>query len=104
MNGCLLQKSHSFTEIPFIWLTIQNLSSTDSEFFNFIIFIIHGLGHLTCSSIDALTSFPGASRISSSLRFVVEGVFWESGVVHSFKMVVPVLFVFGSHVLYSRDL
>jgi hypothetical protein len=31
-------------------------------------------------------------------------VFRESGVVHSFKMVDSFLFVFGSHVLYSRDL
>jgi hypothetical protein len=31
-------------------------------------------------------------------------VFRESGVVHSFKTVHPVLFVFGSHVLYPRDL
>ena len=75
--------------------------------FNIIIIIIiflHGLGRLTCSGIDALPSFPGASTISSSSRFVVEGVFRESGVVHSFKMVDPVLFVFESHVLYSRDL
>jgi hypothetical protein len=57
-----------------------------------IIFFFHGLGHLTCSGFDALTSFPGASTISSSSRFVVEGVFRESGVVHSFKMVDPVLF------------
>ena len=69
-----------------------------------IIIFLHGLGRLTCSSIDALPSFPGESTISSSLRFVVEGVFWESGVVHSFKVVDPVLFVFESHVLYSREL
>ena len=69
-----------------------------------IIIFINGLGRLTCSGIDALPSFPSASTISSSSRFVVEGVFRESGVVHSFKMVDPVLFVFGSHVLYSRDL
>jgi len=31
-------------------------------------------------------------------------VFRESGVVRSFKVVDPVLFVFESHVLYSRDL
>ena len=66
--------------------------------------MMHGLGRLTCSSIDALPLFPGASTISSSLRFVVEGVFRKSGVVHSFKMVDPVLLVFGSHVLYSTDL
>ena len=69
-----------------------------------IIIFLHGLGHLTCSGIDALPSFPGASTTSSSSRFVVEGVFRESGVVHSFKMVDPVLFVFQSHVLYSRDI
>jgi hypothetical protein len=31
-------------------------------------------------------------------------VFRKSGVVHSFKAIDPVLFVLGSHVLYSRDL
>ena len=68
-----------------------------------IIFIfLHGLGRSTCSDIDALPSFPGASTVSSSsLRFVVEGVFRQSGVVHSFKVVDPVLFVFESHVLYN---
>ena len=30
-------------------------------------------------------------------------MFWKSGVVHSFKMVDPVLFGFGFHALYSRD-
>ena len=69
-----------------------------------IIFFLHGLGRLTCSGIDPLPSFAGASTISSSSRFVVEVVFRESGVVHSFKVVGPVLFVFESHVLYSRDL
>jgi hypothetical protein len=69
-----------------------------------IITIIHGLGRLTCSGIDALPSFPVASTISSPSRFVVEGVFWQSGVVHSFEMVNPVLFGFGFHVLYSRYL
>ena len=43
----------------------------------FIIFL-HGLGRFTCSGIDALPSFPGASTISSSSRFVVEGVFREA--------------------------
>ena len=69
-----------------------------------IIIFLHGLGRLTCSGNDALPSFPGASTVSSSSRFVVEGVFRQSGVVLSFKMVYPVLFVFESHVLYSRDL
>ena len=54
-----------------------------------IIIFLHGLGRLTCSGIDTLPSFPGASTISSSSRFVVEGVFRKSGVVHSFKMVDP---------------
>jgi len=72
--------------------------------FIIIIIIIHGLGRLTCSGIDALPSFPGASTISFSSRLVVKGVFRKSGVVHSFEMVDPVLFVFGFHVLYSRDL
>jgi NADH:ubiquinone oxidoreductase subunit K len=36
--------------------------------------------------------------------FVVQVVFRESDVFHSFKMVEPVLFMFGSHGLYSRDL
>ena len=69
-----------------------------------IIIFLHGLGRLTCSVIDALPSFPGTPTISSSSRFVVVGVFRKSDVVNSFKMVDPVLFVFGSHVLYSRDL
>jgi hypothetical protein len=75
---------------------------------NFIIIIIiiflHGLGRLTCSGVDALPSFPGASMISSSSRFVVEGVFRQSGVVHSLKVVDPVLFVFCSYIVYFRDL
>jgi len=62
------------------------------------------LGRLTCSGIDALPSFPGASAIPSSPGFVGEGVFRQSGVVHSVEVVDPVLFVFESHVLYSRDL
>ena len=73
-------------------------------FINFFIIFLHGLGRLTCSGIDALPSFPGTSTIISSSRFVVEGVFRKSGVVQSFEIVDPVLFVFGSHVLYSRDL
>ena len=54
-----------------------------------IIILLHGLGLLNCSGIDALPSFPGASTVSSSSRFVAEGVFRESGVVHSFKVVDP---------------
>jgi len=66
-----------------------------------IIIFLHGLGR---SGIDALPSFPGASAIPSSSGFVGEGVFRESGVVHSFEVVGPVLFMFESQVLYSTDL
>jgi len=69
-----------------------------------IIIFLYGLGRLTYSGIDALPSISGASAIPSSLGFVGEGVFRESGVVHSFELVDPILFVFESHVLYSRDL
>jgi hypothetical protein len=65
-----------------------------------IIIFLNGLGCLTRSGMDVLPSFPGASTISSSSRSVAEGVFQKSGVVHSLKVVDPVLFVFGSHVLY----
>ena len=60
-----------------------------------LLLLLHGLGRLICSGIDAFPSFPGASTISWSSRFVVEGVFRKSGVVHSFQVVDPVLFVFG---------
>jgi len=53
-----------------------------------IIIFLRGFGRLTCSGIDALPSFPGASTISSSSRSVVDGVFRQSGVVHSFKVVI----------------
>jgi len=58
-----------------------------------IIIFLHGLGRLTCYGIDALPSFPGASMVSSPSRFVVEGMFQKSGVVHSFKMVDSVLWM-----------
>jgi len=45
-----------------------------------------------------------ASTVSSPSRFVAEGVFRKSCVVHSFELVDSVLFVFGSHILYSSDL
>ena len=48
----------------------------------FFIFL-HGLGRSTCSGIDALPSFPRASTISSSSRFVV---FREPGVVLKFDI------------------
>jgi len=44
---------------------------------------LHRLGHLTCSGIDMLSSFPAMSTISSSSGFVVVGVFRESVVIHS---------------------
>jgi len=69
-----------------------------------VIIFLHGLGRLKCSGIDELPSFPGASAIPSSSRFVGEGVFRESGVVHSFEVIESVLFAFESHVLYSREL
>jgi hypothetical protein len=58
-----------------------------------------GLRHLICSGIEALPSFPVASTTSSASRLVVEAVVRESGVVHSFKMVDTILFVFGAQVL-----
>jgi len=57
-RGCLTSKAITF---------IRNKKN--------IIIFLHGLGCLACSGIDALPSFPGASTISSSSRFVVEGVF-----------------------------
>jgi hypothetical protein len=66
-------------------------------------FFLYELCRLACSGIDALPSFSGTSTISSPSKFVVEGVFRQSGVVHSFKMGDPVFFVFGSQGLYSRD-
>jgi len=53
-----------------------------------IIIFLHGLGRVTC-----LTSFRGVSAILSSSGLVGEGVLGESGVVRSFQMVDPVLFV-----------
>ena len=87
--------------VMFVRLSLWNNSAPLEGIF---IIFLHGLGRLNCSGIDVLPSFPGASTISSSSRFVVEGVFRESGVARSFKVVNQVLFVFESHVLYSRDL
>ena len=69
-----------------------------------IIMFFHGLGRLTCSSIDVLPSHPGVSTISSSSGLVIENMFWKSGVVHSSEVVDPILFIFGPYILYSRDL
>jgi hypothetical protein len=41
--------------------------------------------------------------ITCSSRLVVEGVFWKSGVVRSFKMVDPVLFVCISRLEMQRS-
>ena len=49
-------------------------------------FFLHALGRLTCSGIDALPSFPGASTISSSSRFAVEGVSWWGGLLASMTL------------------
>ena len=65
------------------YIAISGLNGC-TVFFHIIIFItifLHGLGRLTCSGIDALPSFPGASAIPSSPGFVGEGVFRQSGVV-----------------------
>jgi high-affinity nickel permease len=91
-NYVLLERAHE-----------RHYFSLTNAFFIIIFFFFHGLGHLTCSDIDALSSFSGTSTISSSSGFVVEGMFRKSGVVHSSKMVNPILFVFGSHILHSRD-
>ena len=69
-----------------------------------IIISLHGLYRLSFSGIDALPSFAGASTISSSSKFVVEGLFRKSRVVHSFKMVDPVLFVQGGSNMTGTDL
>jgi hypothetical protein len=67
-----------------------------------IIIFLHGLGRLTCSGVDALPSFPVATTISSCSRFVVEGVFREFGVVHSFKIVDSILFVLKKLLISGR--
>ena len=68
-----------------------------------IIFFFHGLGRLTCFGIDALPSFPGSSTIPSSPRFVGEGVFRQSGVVHSFEVVGPVLILFVKKLYFTFE-
>jgi len=85
-------------------ILLENIQTNKNNPVHFIVIFLHGLVRLTCSGIDALPSFRRAYTISSSTRRVVEGVFWKSGVVHSFKMVDTVLFVFEFHVLYFRDL
>jgi hypothetical protein len=58
-----------------------------------IIIFLHELDRLTCFSIDTLPSFSGSSTISSPSRFVVEGMFRQSGVVRSFEMVDSILYL-----------
>ena len=52
---------------------VQNFSFYEIIIIIIIIIFLHGLSRLTCSGIDALPLFPGASKISSSSGFVVEG-------------------------------
>jgi hypothetical protein len=74
-------------------LKMQFLSHRKHTVFNTkIIIILHGLGRLTCSGIEAFPSFPGSSTISSPSRFVVEGVFRQSGFLPSLEMADPVFF------------
>jgi len=65
-----------------------------------IIIFLHGLGRLTFSGIDALPSFPRTFTIFSFSRFVVEGMFRKSGVVHSFKMVDPLFCVWITRLVF----
>ena len=83
---------------------VRSMFSIYTYIYIIIIKFPHGLGCLTCSGIDLLPPFLGASVIPSSSGFVGEGMFQEAGVVHSFEVVDPGLFVFESHILYSRDL
>ena len=69
---------------------IKDEMQTETLIINISIFL-HGLGRLTCYGVNALPSFPGASRISSSSGFVLEGVFRESVVFHPFKVLDPIL-------------
>jgi len=103
-NLSFLRLPCTLAEGPFTFLISVYSSDPNTSLENFIIIFLHGLGRLTCSGINELPSFPGASTISSSSVFAVEGVLRQSGVVHYFKVVDTVLFVFESHVLYSRDL
>jgi hypothetical protein len=64
----------------------------------------YDINSLFLSLIHRENRDPGTSTISSPSMFLVEGVFRKSGVVRSFKVNDPVLLVFGSYVLYSRDL
>jgi hypothetical protein len=85
----ILNSSVTLILVAQIYLTSLRYNQNYRENNIIIIIFLHGLLHLTCSVIDALPSFPGASTISSPSRFVVEGMFRKSGVVHSFKTVDP---------------
>jgi len=87
---------------PSSGMSIKNLIKDQNKII--IIIFLNGLSRLTCSGIDALPLFPRVSTVSSSSRFVVEGVFRESGVAHSFKVVDPVLFVFEPRLVFQRSL
>jgi len=88
-----------------VWESLSKAFVPEDLISHIIIIFLHGLGRLICSGIDALPSFPGASTISSSSRFVVEGVFRESGVVRSFKVFDPVIFfIWVSRLVFQRSL
>ena len=102
-----ITRDKNFSSFSHLMWDVQNFVTVWSHSLNVIINIIiflHGLGLLIYSDFEPLSSCTGVSTISSSSSFVVEGVYRESGVVHSFKVVDPVLFVFECHVLYSIDL
>ena len=73
---------------------MQSHTTKSLEDIAFTINFLHGLGPLTCSGIDALPPFPGKSTVSSSSRFVVEGVFRGSVVIHPFNVADSILFAF----------
>ena len=102
--GLKTWKSMQFTTYQYKMLSSSVIYYLTLVIIIIIIIFLHGLRRLTRSGIDALPSFRGGSTISSSTKFIVEGVFQKSGVANCFKMVDPVLFLFGSQVLYSREL
>ena len=110
LNVCTWFKISHFQEVIFRGYEIYRATDQDITVYVpiltcvVIIIFFHGLGRLTCSGIDALPSFPEASTTSSSSRFVVEGVFRESGVVHSFKVDDPVFFcIWVSRLVFQRS-
>ena len=81
----ILMKNNGTLVCVFIYIYILIIKPKRYIIIIIIIIFLHGLGRLTCSGIDPLPSFPGTSTISSSSRFVAEGVFRQSGVVRSFQ-------------------